>query len=85
MIDPRSIETAPRDGTPIFAYDGVWWRDRVRWKEASDFGPAGWYFQGLRINATQWYPRDSDYEELQAVVAIGYRPIPPNGAVNPGW
>lgn len=75
MIEPRPIGTAPKDGTPIFAYDGEWWRDKVRWKAANHFGPPGWYFMGFRlIQPTHWHPDDLVCPELQALVDDGYLP-----------
>ncbi len=70
MITPLLIETAPKDGRLIFAYDGTWWR-RARWKKGGD-GIEAWLYQGwLPIYPIQWYPINLDYEELMAEVADG--------------
>jgi hypothetical protein len=73
MSERREIATAPRDGTPIYAYDGEWWRQGARWRSNNSFGPAGWYFQGwLRVEATHWCPDDAVDDELFAEVKRGY-------------
>ena len=79
MIEKRPIDTAPKDGTPIYAWDGEWWRNLVRWRPNNSFGAAGWYFQGwLRIEPTHWCPADLACEELLAEIAKGYTPVGSN-------
>ena len=74
-IAKQPIETAPQDGTAIFAWDGKWWRDLVRWCKPIGGGPEGWYFQrSVPIHPTHWYPVNEEYDAVLAEVAKGYRP-----------
>lgn len=76
MIQKRPIDSAPKDGTQVFAWDGEWWR-RARWTTAigSRDGAEQWVASGfLPIKPTHWYPADDEnYEMLLELVAAGNR------------
>lgn len=73
----QPIDTAPKDGTWFYGWDGVWWRI-IRWHAKKDsYGVEGWRHAGfLSVKPISWHPVDEEYEALIDNILLGNRASP---------
>ena len=78
-----TIDSAPKDGSEIYSFDGKWWRRQTRWRHElgqscllEQFrSPKRWIAFGfLPINPTHWCAPGDATEEVMAMIYEGLRP-----------
>jgi hypothetical protein len=81
-IPMNPIDSAPKDGTEIWTYDGNWWRRLCNWlvepmwswDRTKDPWTPGWYYLGfLPISPTHWTPPDEGNAYLMAEIRKALR------------
>lgn len=70
----QPIETAPKDGTLIYGFDGTQWRRCVWGLPVGGGGRPDWIHAGfLLVKLTHWAEINIEYEAIIDSVALGMR------------
>lgn len=76
-----TIDSAPKDGSEIYSFDGTWWRRQTRWQLPSASYPPlrlseGWHHcHFLPVMPTHWCQPEGATVEIERMADEGLRKI----------